>query len=74
MKVCMEMGLDVCIRFAVMALRISIRKNPKKIAKIELTKVPIRAKIIEHVLGPFFYGQKPDCEQAEVPAAVNIIF
>jgi hypothetical protein len=26
-----------------------------------LTKSPIHAKIIEHVLGPFFYGQKPDC-------------
>ena len=49
-------------------------EKSEKIAKIELTKVPIRAKIIEHVLGPFFYGQKPDCEQAEVPAAVNINF
>ena len=29
-------------------------EKSEKIAKIELTKVPIRAKIIEHVLGPFF--------------------
>ena len=25
-----------------------------------MTKGPVHAKIMEHVLGPFFYGQKPD--------------